>query len=101
MTVDKKGQKMITKPMLAGKCTDLDKLQYPVLATPKLDGIRCLIIQGEDGRPHAVSRKFKPIPNHHIRKWLEGNCPVGFDGELMLRGGTFQETASAVMRHNG
>jgi len=30
----------ITKPMLAGKCEQPEELRFPVLATPKLDGIR-------------------------------------------------------------
>ena len=36
----------ITKPMLAGKCEHPDALSFPVLATPKLDGIRCLKLNG-------------------------------------------------------
>ena len=46
----------ITKPMLAGKCERPDALNFPVLATPKLDGIRCLKIGGR-----ALTRSFKPI----------------------------------------
>jgi len=87
--------------MLAGKCTDITKLKYPVLATPKLDGIRCLIIKGDDGKPRAVSRNFKPIPNNHVRKWLEEHCAIGFDGELVVPNGTFQETSSAIMSRSG
>ena len=40
--------------MLAGKCTNKNNIKYPVLATPKLDGIGCLVIDG-----NAVSRTFK------------------------------------------
>lgn len=36
----------ITKPMLAGKCERPEDLRFPILATPKLDGIRCLKIVG-------------------------------------------------------
>lgn len=90
----------ISKPMLAGRCSDITKLRFPVLATPKLDGIRCLIIN-LDGRRQAVSRNFKPIPNHHVRSWLEHHCPVGFDGELMATDGTFQQTSSAIMSRDG
>lgn len=90
----------IVKPMLAGRCSDITKLKYPVLASPKLDGIRCLIIN-LDGRRQAVSRNFKPIPNHHVRGWLEHHCPVGFDGELMVTDGTFQQTSSAIMSRDG
>lgn len=92
--------KQITKPMLAGTCHDLTKLRYPVLATPKLDGIRCLIIE-KDGRKRAVSRNFKPIPNHFVREWLEENCLIGFDGELVLTEGSFQDVSSAIMSREG
>ena len=87
---------MITKPMLSGKCEDTSKLKYPVLATPKLDGIRCLIVGGK-----AVTRNFKPIPNIAIRTKLEKNFPDGVDGELILEGKSFQETTGAVMREDG
>ncbi len=92
--------KQITKPMLAGRCSDINKLKYPVLATPKLDGIRCLIVE-KDGRKRAVSRNFKPIPNHFVREWLEKHCIVGFDGELVLTEGTFQDVSSAIMSREG
>jgi DNA ligase-1 len=91
---------MIEKPMLAGKCSDINNLKYPVLATPKLDGIRCLIIQ-QGGQKVAVSRNFKPIPNEHVRERLERICPVGFDGELVVPEGTFQQTSSAIMSRDG
>ncbi|KKL68388.1 hypothetical protein LCGC14_2125500 [marine sediment metagenome] len=87
---------MITKPMLAGTVKDMAKIQYPVLCTPKLDGIRCLKIDGK-----AVSRNFKKIPNTYIRSWIEEFFPDGVDGELIAEGGTFQETTSAVMREDG
>ena len=90
----------ITRPMLAGRCSDINKLKYPVLATPKLDGIRCLIIE-QNGRKRAVSRNFKPIPNHYVREWLEDHCRIGFDGELVLSKGTFQDVSSAIMSRDG
>lgn len=92
--------KQITKPMLAGVCKDIAKLRFPVLATPKLDGIRCLIIE-QNGKKRAVSRNFKPIPNHYVREWLEENCMIGFDGELVLNKGTFQDVSSAIMSRDG
>jgi len=98
---------MITKPMLASACEDASLLRFPVLATPKLDGIRCLLLTPSESDPfappRAVSRNFKPIQNHFIRAWLEANCYAGFDGELMLRDSeaTFQQITSAVMGHDG
>ena len=86
----------IKKPMLAGKCDAAEALSFPVLATPKLDGIRCLKIDGQ-----ALTRSFKTISNTFAREWIEANLPDGVDGELMLRGGTFNATASAIGRESG
>ena len=86
----------IKKPMLAGKCERPEALNFPVLATPKLDGIRCLKIGGR-----ALTRSFKPISNTFAREWIEANLPDGVDGELMLRGGTFNATTSAIGRESG
>jgi len=86
----------ITKPMLAGKCECPANLHFPVLATPKLDGIRCLKIRGR-----ALTRSYKPISNRFAREWIEANLPDGVDGELMLRGGTFNATTSAIGRESG
>lgn len=67
--------------MLAGKApADLSQLAFPVLASPKLDGIRCIIVDGE-----ARSRSMKLIPNESVRVALEG-LPDGVDGELMVNG---------------
>jgi DNA ligase-1 len=83
--------------MLAGKAPDdLESLDYPVLVSPKLDGIRCLIVDGV-----AVSRNLKPIPNEYIRRQLS-ELEDGFDGELMLRSTAgFNSIQSAVMTRDG
>src|SRR5713101_3979205 len=78
---------MVTRPMLCAKLDDPSQLRFPALATPKIDGIRCLKIDGA-----AVSRSFKPIRNRHIR-WKFLALPDGIDGELVA--GTFHETQSA------
>ncbi len=87
----------IKKPMLAANA-DPTKLDFSMgfLATPKIDGIRCLVIG--DGKPGRVlSRTFKPIPNTFIRMTL-GMLPGGvdFDGEITV-GKTFQDSTSGVM----
>ena len=83
------------KPMLAGKCpADLSKINYPVLASPKLDGIRCIIIDGV-----AMSRSLKPIPNEFVQSELAG-LPDGLDGELMIGGG-FSAVTSGIMSKAG
>ncbi len=83
--------------MLAGKApADTALLSYPLLATPKLDGIRCLVINGK-----AVSRTFKPIPNDFIRHALENVMPDGLDGEILVRGRTFNELSGDIRRSDG
>jgi DNA ligase 1 len=64
------------KPMLASK-VDFAKLKFPLYATPKLDGIRCIV--AESG---LVSRSLKTIPNIHVQNWF-ADLPVGLDGELV------------------
>ena len=97
----------ITRPMLASACKDLEALTFPQLATPKLDGLRCLVVNRQ-----ALTRKFKAIPNKHVRAMLEAHIPNGFDGELMvvsgrnekgqvLGYGTFNEAQSAIMSEDG
>jgi len=87
------------KPMLA-VAADLSKLTYPILASPKLDGVRCLIC---DGR--VVSRSLKLIPNEHVQKELGLKKLSGLDGELIVGKPTnpdvFQKTTSAIMSHEG
>jgi DNA ligase-1 len=87
---------MITKPMLAAAIAakDVASLPYPMLATPKFDGIRCLIVGQE-----ALSRKFKLIPNRFVREQLKG-LPDNLDGELIV-GKTFQDCSSGIMSHGG
>lgn len=75
---------------------ELSTLVFPLLATPKIDGIRCTKI---DGR--ALTASHKPIPNLYIRELIERSAiPNGFDGEIVCPG-TFQETTSSVMTVGG
>lgn len=87
---------MITKPMLAATLEDISKIKYPIIASPKLDGIRCLKVNGK-----ALTRKFKPVPNNFIRSYIEANVPDGFDGEIMIRDATFNQIQSGVMSEDG
>lgn len=90
---------LITKPMLAGKCEDVSKLVFPVLATPKLDGIRCLRVNRK-----ALSRKFLAIPNDHIRETIEREFEKylsEFDGEIMVPGRSFNDLSGDVRRKVG
>ena len=85
------------KPMLlCRENPDLSTLNYPLYVSPKLDGIRCCIV---DGR--AKSRTLKDIPNIHIQTYLSRNCPNGLDGELIVgkpnSGTVYRDTNSIVM----
>ena len=89
------------KPMLADTCEDTSKLKFPVLASPKLDGIRCLVREGV-----ALSRNLKPIPNQHVQEWAATLREVleGWDGELVVGNHdetVFNRTTSAIMSADG
>jgi len=86
---------MSFKPTLAVNA-DFSKIQYPVYASPKLDGIRCSIVDGK-----ALSRTLKPIPNKHIYEQLSDSRLNGLDGELIVGSPTsptcYNESVSNVM----
>jgi DNA ligase 1 len=86
------------RPMLA--CSTIprtDELKYPLLASPKLDGIRCLMVDGL-----AMSRNMKRIPNKHVFEVLKELKLHGLDGELMLADGAdFNSVQSAFMSESG
>lgn len=89
------------KPMLASPIEDPEKMTYPLLGSPKLDGVRCLIVNGV-----AVSRKLKPIPNLYVQSCLKELGEIGnLDGELIVGepGGNdvFNRTTSGVMSRDG
>lgn len=88
------------KPMLAATVEDINSLAYPLLASPKLDGIRALVVNGK-----LVSRNLKPIPNKFINKNLPLKFMDGWDGELIVGKSTdkdcFRKTTSGVMSEDG
>lgn len=78
--------------MLAESITDIRTLRYPLLASTKLDGIRCLVHNGV-----ALSRTLKPIPNKHVQEFFSNKPELnGLDGELMLPA-AFNEISSLYM----
>jgi DNA ligase 1 len=85
---------MITRPLLAATCELPRLLAFPVMATPKIDGVRCYISGGV-----ARTRSGQPVPNQFIRQWIESNLPEGIDGEITC--GTFAETMVAVATIDG
>jgi DNA ligase-1 len=90
------------KPMLAAKPdpAELDAaiaaLKYPVLASPKLDGIRAMV---QGGR--LLSRSLKPIPNLALQKLWGKKELEGLDGEIIAGSpfgeGVFDRTRRVVM----
>lgn len=84
------------RPMLAAKCGDISDLRFPVIASPKVDGIRCVIINGV---PH--SRSLKPIRNRFVQRYFgEHSTNWPLDGELVV-GDNFQYTTSGIMSFAG
>lgn len=85
------------KAMLAyNRVPKIEEITFPKLVSYKLDGIRCLMINGK-----AMSRNNKPIPNVYVQQVL-GNLNLhGLDGELMLREGDFNDAQSAFMSRHG
>lgn len=89
---------MTFEPMLAGTIKDISKLQYPILASVKLDGIRATVQGGK-----LLSRNLKLIPNIHVQARFI-NLPEGLDGELIYTDPTdkqaFRRTTSIVMSND-
>lgn len=92
------------EPMLASAAKP-EALAFPLMASPKLDGIRCCVVEGR-----ALTRKLKPVPNLFTRTWLEQKLDAeawldGLDGELLVGPPTakdaYLQTVSGVMSHQG
>lgn len=83
------------KPMLAATLTlaDVNKVVFPVLGSPKLDGVRFFTPNGE-----PKSRHLKEIPNLRVQMFIRDLCKATpghvFDGEMVS--GNFGNTQSAV-----
>jgi DNA ligase-1 len=87
------------KPLLApNEQIDLKELNYPLLASTKLDGIRCIFYKGQ-----ILSRSLKQIQNKQLRERFEelrkytetSDCIL--DGEIYSSELTFQEITHFVM----
>ena len=89
------------KPMLAVDFGDVSNIRFPVLASPKLDGIRAVNIPGVGLR----TRSLKEVPNAHVRSLFDRPEFAGLDGELICghpgAADVFQRTTSAVMSRDG
>lgn len=89
------------RPLLACNAPEnLNTLAYPLISSPKLDGIRCLIKGGV-----AYSRTLKPIRNNYIQYMIGRPEFNGLDGELIVGDPTAADcmrvTNSGVMSFDG
>lgn len=87
------------KPMLAAPAKIAD-VKFPMAASPKLDGIRGLILNGG-----AASRSLKSFPNVHAQKMFSNPILDGLDGEFILGSpvapDSYRVTNSALMTIEG
>jgi DNA ligase-1 len=98
---------LITKPMLAAKMENAKKIKmemkdfsYPLAASIKLDGIRCLRSGGK-----TLSRSFMLIPNKYVQAQM-AHLIDGLDGELVTYNEdgtvrTFSEIQGDIMSEDG
>lgn len=91
------------RPLLSATLTNdtIDKLRFPLIASPKVDGIRVVC------HPNLgpVTRSLKPVRNTHIRTILSHRDFSGLDGEIVCGPITapdvFQRTTNGVMTQDG
>ena len=73
---------LLWKPLLAATLppdADLAALHYPLYASPKIDGFRCVVQGGA-----ALSRKGLPLRNKAVQELLGCTEYEGLDGELVV-----------------
>lgn len=86
------------RPLLAVACEDVTKVNYPVLLSEKLDGIRMSVHNGV-----CMSRSMKPIPSATVQAKF-GRCEYeGYDGEIIYGDknakDVFNKSTRACMSH--
>ncbi len=86
------------KPMLAKKWEDYeDKVEFPVYAQPKLDGIRC--IATKDGLKTRTGKDIVSVPHifESLQTFFEEHPDVILDGELYCD--KFDNDFNAICHH--
>lgn len=75
-------------------------ITFPKLVSYKLDGIRVCKFEGK-----TRTKSGKPLPNAHIRKFIEDFVPEGYDMEVIsgdpFAPDCYKKTFSAAMTHEG
>jgi DNA ligase-1 len=86
--------------MLAARNGTIKKIKFPVLASPKMDGVRAMVRGGV-----IVSRKLEVFPNHHVHALFDRDGLNGIDGELTVGKPTDNQvrniTSGALNRKSG
>jgi len=104
-TIQQAQNEVVILPMLAHS-VKLDKLIFPVITSPKLDGMRCLGQADVDNiSSKLISRKGKTISTlKHITLPLVSTSDgirfdAWFDGELYSHGDDFQTNMSLIKKY--
>lgn len=92
---------MKTKQFRVMRAATLTKpVKFPVLASPKIDGIRAIVRGGV-----LMTQSLKPVPNKFIQSSVNWADYEGLDGELVVGSATdanvMQATQSGVMSEEG
>ena len=92
---------MKTKQFRVMRAATLTKpVKFPVLASPKIDGIRAIVRDGM-----LMTQSLKPVPNKFIQSSVNWADYEGLDGELVVGSPTdanvMQATQSGVMSEEG
>lgn len=87
------------KPLLADDWCE-DRLQFPLIAQPKVDGVRALNMLGT-----FTGRSLKKFGNRYVTSRFSHSSLIGFDGELAAEASTNPDlcrlTTSALASHAG
>ena len=87
-------------PLLASPPNDKYPIKYPVLASPKLDGVRAIVRTGT-----VMSRALLPFPNNHTQNMFGKPEYEYFDGELIVGKSNdpkaYNNTAGAINKVDG
>lgn len=88
------------KPMLAATLENVHQIRFPIYASPKLDGVRGVVIDGV-----LRSRSLKTFPNSHVQLMFSRKLLNGLDGELVVGApnakDVYRVTQSAVANTRG
>jgi len=91
----------IKKPMKGEQVDDFSQLRFPLIASPKIDGFRCVLGQ------QPYTSRLSPFPNEYFKDELKGVLPDGcfLDAEAVVgdrRGeGVLQKTSSGLTSRDG